>query len=264
MFMKRGNQTKQLIIVLLASIALASGSALAADMPVKAPPLAPAVVEPWTGFYIGGNAGFGWMAGQVSDQEAPIANAASVGASLSTSGFVGGGQAGYLKQLTPNFVVGLEADLVGFDHAASGAAPNLFPDGTPLPGGVSFSTKVDWLSSYRGRIGYLVTPSLLAYGTGGFAIGNVQYSGIHVYANPLGCPNCAIVSPFTSSGTGYAVGGGLEYLLGRNWLLRGEYVYYNLGGASAAANQVGIPNEATFVWGRVSLQAVRAALSYKF
>ena len=39
----------------------ASGLAVAADMPVKAPPPpAPAPVYNWTGFYVGLNVGYGW------------------------------------------------------------------------------------------------------------------------------------------------------------------------------------------------------------
>ena len=48
----------------LASVALgtmvAIGTASAADMPLKAPPLPPAPVATWTGFYIGLNGGYGW------------------------------------------------------------------------------------------------------------------------------------------------------------------------------------------------------------
>jgi outer membrane immunogenic protein len=47
-----------------ALIAMFAGSAMAADMPVKAPvlkaPPPPPVVYNWTGCYIGGNVGGGW------------------------------------------------------------------------------------------------------------------------------------------------------------------------------------------------------------
>jgi outer membrane immunogenic protein len=35
------------------------GSAMAADLPMKAAPMMPAPVSTWTGFYVGGNAGYG-------------------------------------------------------------------------------------------------------------------------------------------------------------------------------------------------------------
>lgn len=47
---------------LLASVALAAiaGPAMAADMPIKAPPPPPVVYYDWTGAYIGFNAGSTW------------------------------------------------------------------------------------------------------------------------------------------------------------------------------------------------------------
>src|SRR5690349_8456048 len=43
-----------------------AGSALAADMPLKAPPV-PRVVSDWTGFYIGIHGGYGWARPSISD-----------------------------------------------------------------------------------------------------------------------------------------------------------------------------------------------------
>ena len=52
---------KKLLVAGIAAAAFCSAPALAADMPVKAPPPAPPVAAPsWTGFYIGGNVGWGW------------------------------------------------------------------------------------------------------------------------------------------------------------------------------------------------------------
>ena len=31
---------------------------------------------------------------------------------------------------------------------------------------------LDWIGTVRGRVGYLVTPTILLFGTGGFAYGN--------------------------------------------------------------------------------------------
>ena len=49
---------------LLASVAvvalIAAGPALAADLPMKAPPAVAAAVWSWSGFYIGVHGGYGW------------------------------------------------------------------------------------------------------------------------------------------------------------------------------------------------------------
>src|SRR5690242_13383114 len=46
-------------ILLGVAVALIAGTAFAADMPVKAPPMAPPAPT-WTGTYIGINGGYGW------------------------------------------------------------------------------------------------------------------------------------------------------------------------------------------------------------
>ena len=48
------------VLLATAAVVLASVTpGLAADLPVKAPPMA-APVFTWTGFYVGGNGGWGW------------------------------------------------------------------------------------------------------------------------------------------------------------------------------------------------------------
>jgi outer membrane immunogenic protein len=48
------------LAIAIAAIALIGTPAFAADMPLKAPPPAPAPVYNWTGFYVGGNVGYSW------------------------------------------------------------------------------------------------------------------------------------------------------------------------------------------------------------
>jgi outer membrane immunogenic protein len=84
--------------VLLAATALSVGltaAAVAADLrpAYKAPPAVTAPVPlayNWTGFYIGGHAGAGWLD--------------------SDTAFIGGGQIGYNWQFTPNWLIGIEGD----------------------------------------------------------------------------------------------------------------------------------------------------------
>ena len=58
----------------------------------------------WTGFYVGGHAGYGW-----SEAE-----------NLDPKGWFGGGQIGYNWQYAPNWVFVLEADISGGDISAGG------------------------------------------------------------------------------------------------------------------------------------------------
>ncbi len=87
--------------------AFVAAPALAADLPVKAPPApAPIPVFSWTGFYLGANVGGAWSNSTITDNV--------TGASLSTdnSGFIGGGQVGFNYQVN-NWVFGVEWDIDG-------------------------------------------------------------------------------------------------------------------------------------------------------
>jgi opacity protein-like surface antigen len=63
-----------------------SGSAFAADIAVKAPPLAPAPVYSWTGFYVGGNLGASFGHVKTDFNAAPVTVTTS-GGTFTTPGF---------------------------------------------------------------------------------------------------------------------------------------------------------------------------------
>src|SRR5471030_1852888 len=83
----------------------ASGLGLAADLPLKAPPIATAPPYNWSGWYAGLNAGYGW--GASADPRTSLTDLAGVGfagyvslggfptASLNPKGGLGGFQIGY-------------------------------------------------------------------------------------------------------------------------------------------------------------------------
>jgi outer membrane immunogenic protein len=106
-----------------AVIAFVGTPAFAADMPVKGPPSPPpAPVYNWTGWYAGVNLGasFGHVKTEFNTEPVTVIVAPSSpipGFSQSDishpSGFIGGGQIGYNWQLSPIWVVGLEADIQG-------------------------------------------------------------------------------------------------------------------------------------------------------
>jgi hypothetical protein len=87
--------------------------------------------------------------------------------------------------------------------------------------------------------GWLAWPSLLVYGTGGLAYGEVK---AHTTINqaqvvPLG----SVVSNFGASSsisqirTGWTAGGGFELMLAQNWSAKIEYLYYDLGTGTSNA-----------------------------
>ena len=98
-----------------------------------------------------------------------------------------------------------------------------------------------WDGSVRGRVGYLVTPSTLIYGTGGMAFGKV--SGSFAYTGTIFFEQQSVPTPigsavgsvsFSETRVGYTVGGGVEFQLGKSpvagpWTARIEYRYADLG-----------------------------------
>ena len=79
----------------------AGGSALAADMPVKAPP-APPPVYSWSGCYGGGFVGYGWGKSQhrsLDPREEPFGGSGS----NSELSFLGAGDPGVVGDITPSF-----------------------------------------------------------------------------------------------------------------------------------------------------------------
>lgn len=189
---------------LLASVAalglVAAGAASAADLPSrKGPVAAPVYVVPaftWTGFYVGGNAGYGW--GNVNTNGGlALTNTGDL------DGFIGGGQVGYNYQMG-QFVLGVEADIQGADLNTG----NTF-------GGLRIKT--DYFGTVRARAGFAFD-RFMPYVTGGWAYGNVKTT----------IPGTFFSSDKTHTG-GWALGGGLEYAITNNLIAGVEYLYVDLG-----------------------------------
>jgi len=99
------------------------------------------------------------------------------------------------------------------------------------------SRGVDWLGTVRGRVGFLATPALLMYGTGGFAYGEVKVSTSITQSNTdcanFGAGSCVASNAATSGESqtraGWTAGGGFEWLFAPQWSAKAEYLFYDLG-----------------------------------
>jgi outer membrane immunogenic protein len=161
--------------------------------------------------------------------------AAQTQASLSSTGFTGGGEVGCNYQLNNWFVLGAEGDFeyTGVNLSNSGA---IFP--SRVGSAFSESIRSDWLSTIRGRVG-IAHDQWLFFATGGLAIANPSFSDF-VFFPFSGTTNAA-----SSSGvaTGWTVGGGAEWFFMPQWSLKAEYLYVDFGTKSfTSANS----NPATF------------------
>lgn len=230
--------------------AVSAGAAVAADLPQAYRPPVKAVVAPapvltWTGFYIGGNVGYGWdnrstdiSATSTDPALAPalaaILAAGSYPASLSPSakGAIGGGQVGYNWQVASQGLIGLEADLQASGIKGS-ASQILSPAGFDTTS-TGVTRSIDWFGTVRGRLGVLVTPQWLLYATGGFAYGQANSSFTTTDLTGGCVAQGTLCAAGSSSGirTGWTAGAGAEAMLTPNWSVKAEYLYVDLGSST--------------------------------
>jgi outer membrane immunogenic protein len=238
-----GDYMRRYTLAALTAAGLAFGlvqTASAADIarPVyKAPIVVPAYN--WSGFYIGGNVGYGW--GDLN------ATAFGFGLSDSINGWFGGGQIGYNWQgLGSPWVFGIEVD---------SQWANIDRNVTTIGAGVvanSFST-LNYFGTARGRVGY-AWDRVMVYGTGGLAWGTNEV-GLNVAVGPF----AAGVSQ-SNTHIGWTVGGGVEWALVDNWTAKVEYLYVKLNNENYFQNGLGgLGFDAD-----VDVHTVKVGLNYRF
>jgi outer membrane immunogenic protein len=298
---------KKTLLSAVAFSALA-GSAIAADLPSrKGPLILPPPPPMWTGFYVGLSAGGTWAnSNTIRTLAAPltipnpnifplalpfIANglAASANSSFfgcSNGGFIGGGQVGYNFQFSNSFVAGVEADIQGIASSSGAQTSALavpFLVAEVYTGISSARRSIGYIGTVRGRIGWLATPTLLAYGMAGLAYGGVNLNTTFVGNETVvfqGNPVFGGVA-FSDTRTGWTAGGGVEWMFMPNWSAKVEYLYYDLGAATVnriiahnvpnAFDPIGLIRNLGIVAGaatqtttRFNGNIVRAGLNYHF
>jgi outer membrane immunogenic protein len=266
--------------ILLSVIATAAAvgftaSVEAADLPVKAPaPMAYPVLNNWSGWYVGLNAGYSWGRSSIDYAQGPsdffgIATPGDVLAlstNLSPQSFIGGGQIGFNYQ-TGQWVWGLETDFAWRDHSDSvSLVLNNVSDALTL------TDNQRWVGTVRGRLGMApqAASNWLFYVTGGLAYGNFEHS-VTQFCNV----GCGQTQTFSNSVTraGWTIGGGVEVALDRNWSLGAEYLYMDFGkdtlsAAAAGVPPLPVPGATTFPATTVSFHdtsnVARLKLNYRF
>jgi outer membrane immunogenic protein len=244
---------KKLFLAATAFVVLTAASAGAADMTARpvygAPP--PAPVYTWTGMYLGANVGYSW--GQSRNDGSLPGLGFTVNETQNMDGVIGGGQTGYNYQFGA-WVWGFESDLQASGQKGSAVIPVFL--GTT----VTTDHKLDWFGTSRSRLGYLATPNLLLYGTGGVAYGQIKDT---YTATTVGLPAAAAVASVKDVRAGWTLGGGIEGAFGGGWSAKVEYLYIDLGKLeqTVAVPLAGIT--ATFN-SRVTDPILRVGLNYKW
>ena len=238
-----GVDLKHVVTSILLALGL-TGAAQAADLsgpaPVEAPP-APAFR--WTGFYVGGHAGYAW-----SDFSAEPTDAYGV---EQPNGFFGGGQAGFNYQFDNRLVLGIEAD-ASFGDQNTGYTARFSDDDVEMRFGHQF--EIQSFGTVRGRAGYAFD-RLLPYVTGGLGWARAELD----FSNVVTMGGAPVISNSASDKqtfTGWTVGAGLEYAITDNITAKAEYLYTDLG---TKEFDLGTP-----VATDLTLQTVKFGLNYKF
>jgi outer membrane immunogenic protein len=281
--------------LLLATTALtafvAVGSASAADMPIKAPSLPPVPAFTWTGFYVGANAGWTWGRSNANtsancnvafgaippfayfcDTTAGAPNGAAVNSAgtgtVTSSGFTGGLEAGYNWQFS-SLIYGLETDFGAFHLKGSNQAGGPYPTGTFISAGAfaeNYSIETNWLYTFRARLGVPVTPSLMAYATGGLALTRLEVR--NSFSDNVG-PGASGNATGDATNAGFVVGGGLEWAITNSWSVKAEYLYLDFGKATATGTITNNPPGIAYAQGistssDLTAQVARVGVNRKF
>jgi outer membrane immunogenic protein len=267
-------------IFAVAVLAISTSGATAADMAVKAPVYKAApLIDPWAGFYIGANLGYSWGNWR-ADSNQTVYNFEQFTARPNVNGVLGGVQAGYNWRVAPQWLFGIEADIQATDEKASHAwtDPELPPtvntpppvtDFVPRPGdaaNLNHEWKFPWFGTVRLRAGYNPAPDWLLYVTGGLAYGESQYSFTFLQpgaaANQIGSTATTYTLRHSSTDVGFAVGVGAEFKIDRNWSVKGEYLYVDLGKRTIVTTDIdGAPFRVGY---SVNDHIVRVGLNYGF
>lgn len=255
-------------IALLALLPCAN-AANAADAIMDAPmtPVVTPAIEisapssPWSGLYVGGQAGIIFSSGtnnllldnnadglfnQPSDGIASFSN-------QSKTGFVGGVHVGYDVQYG-SFVMGAVADVSYADFSETRGFATL------LGNSGSVTRSIDVLATARARAG-VAFDSLLVYGTGGLAYANVEQD-----YRPALVAGLTPVSSNDDSSLGYTVGGGAEFLVTPRLSFGAEYLYTNLGHDDSRGSQIdntGVARATGHLDDDVDFHTVWAKVSYR-
>ena len=213
---------KKLFLATTAVVALAAGSAGAADMAVKARPLPPPPppCAQFGGWYFGGHVGWNYYKHEYKDLDQYGLNAFTLdnvsNLNNNDSDWHGGAQGGYNWQ-SGCALFGVQVD---WSYTNSNADSFHRDSLTPGDGDASLHSQLRWFGTARARTG-VVVDSLLLYVTGGAAFARFNRD----FTWNEGIPTRSATFSTSRTRFGYVVGAGTEWAINQNWSLVSEFMY---------------------------------------
>jgi outer membrane immunogenic protein len=254
MNIKSAERTMKKILASFAITAALAGSAVAADLPVKARPMAPApvVAANWTGCYVGAGGGYGMWNQDHRTLDAAFVPFATAEQTHGGRGWFGTVQVGCDYQVSPRWVIGAFGD---WDF--SSIKGNFAPTVANFVG--EEKLKYSWAAG--GRIGYLIFPGLLGYVSGGYTQATFGATDLAVFGAPI--PTFTLAQQTYSGwflGTGYEYA--LDFLPGLFW--KTEYRYSRYSAKDVPITFFGTPTIFGYEHSTKDVHKVRTELVYRF
>lgn len=194
---------KKFIAGVVVAVAALAGPALAADIPVRAPAKAPAMVVPaaynWSGFYTATTLGGGW-------QHINGVDAAGLTSNSEGTRWWMGSHIGYQWQWS-NWVLGVEGGFIEpfghrFDSSTGGTAGC-----TTAGAAFQCNSRINYIWTAGGRVGYAFG-NWMVFGQGGWASGRFEET---ITSGGV------VFSGSKESHSGWYAGGGVEWYVTRLW-----------------------------------------------
>jgi outer membrane immunogenic protein len=260
-------RTMKKILLSMAITAGFAGSAIAADLPVKARPMAPTpmmAATNWTGCYVGAGGGYGMFVQRHRSLDPQGVPFTALEADTGGKGWFGTVQVGCDYQFSQRWVVGVFGDY-DFSDIKGNLQPTAPFNGVNGVGSERMSSS--W--AVGARVGYLIFPGLLGYVAGGYTearFDEVAFSNINT-----GLPFVPAVTMDAQTYKGWFLGTGYEYALdflpGLFWKTEYRYAWYDA--QSPAINVAGVVGGAPaavigYERGTKDVQKIRTELVYRF
>jgi outer membrane immunogenic protein len=254
------------------------GAAQAADMPLKAPPMAAPIMYNWTGFYIGAHIGGAWADRNGHDRfdgDRCFWGEGSVcfddnGFGRNDGRFIVGGQVGFNYQVN-QWVWGVEGQISALTNQDNDSACGFVTwGGTNHDHLFNCNNRGNWVATIAARLGVTFgqTGNWLLYVKGGGAFADARF-GVRVRDD---CPWAFCNSDFAVSNndntrTGWMIGTGLEYGAWGNWSWKLEYNFMDFGHRNIHFDNAVLSCDCTIIRdldADLKISVVKFGLNYRF